>query len=210
MTDDDLRERLRRADPAASLPPLAPDRVSRLLGETMTSTTSPATGAGVAAFRGRRLVALAAAVLVMIVAGGGWLLTRPGEPSTPQAGGPAASTDAGAGPTTKLTLTAVRAKCAEPQAARLAEAADFAFAGTVTGIAGNVVRLHVTKIYKGAPAGQVEVAQAGGGSEQMLGSGKFETGKDYLVASAQGTVMICGFSGEADLPGLRDLYEKAF
>ncbi|WP_433380673.1 hypothetical protein ACQPZX_15735 [Actinoplanes sp. CA-142083] len=204
MTDDDLRARLRRADPAASLPALDPDRVSRLLGETMTSS------AGAARIQRWRLVAVAAAVVVVIAVGAGWLLTRPDDkPSTPQAGGPAASatTDAGV---TKLTLTAVRAKCREPEPDLLAQAADFAFAGTVTGIAGNDVLLKVTKVYKGVATGQVEVAQAGDSSEQMLGSGKFETGKDYLVASAQGVVMICGFSGEAGLPGLRDLYDKAF
>jgi hypothetical protein len=170
-------------------------------------------------------VAVAAAVAVVIAAGAGWMLARPDdERSTPRAGGPVASATggdapgvgrssdvtAGKGSVVGLTLAAVRAKCREPQAARLAETADFAFAGTVTGIAGNVVTLDVTKVYRGAAAGQARVEQAGDSSEQMLGSGKFETGKDYLVAAAQGSVMICGYSGEADLPGLRELFEKAF
>ena len=39
MNDDDLRARLRHADPAASLTPLAPDRASHLLEQTMSDTT---------------------------------------------------------------------------------------------------------------------------------------------------------------------------
>ena len=197
MTDDDLRARLRRADPAASLPPTAPDHVSRLLGETMTSATA------VAPPRNRRRFVLAAAALVLVVGvGGGWLLLRPdgSSPVTPALG-------------TIVQLKgapAVAAKCVEPQPAALASAADFAFAGTVTDIAENVVRLDVTRVYRGAAADEVQVAQAGGSSEQMLGSGRFEKGRKYLVASSGGSVLICGFSGEADIPGLQELYDQAF
>lgn len=44
----------------------------------------------------------------------------------------------------------------------------------------------------------------------MMGSGRFENGKKYLVASAGGNMLICGYSGEADAPGLQDLYDRAF
>ena len=82
MTDDDLRTRLRRTDPAASLAPLPPDRVSRLLEETMT--------AGVATLPARRrllLPVLAAAAAVLLLAGAGWLIFRPSDPvvTLPQA-----------------------------------------------------------------------------------------------------------------------------
>lgn len=44
MTDDDLRARLRDADPAARLAPLSPDRTARLLEETMsTEVATPPT-----------------------------------------------------------------------------------------------------------------------------------------------------------------------
>jgi len=204
MTDDDeLRTRLRQADPAASLPPIAPDRVSRLLEETMTATTSPAPLAA-----RWRLVTLAAALIVAIAAGAGWLLTRPEKPSTPVAVAPATSA---AGAVTDLTLAGAQAKCREPEPAVLAASADFAFAGTVTDISGNTVSLRVSKVYRGSPASRVRVAQTGDTSEELIGAnGKFETGKDYLVASSRGGVLICGYSGEADLPGLRELYDKAF
>ena len=44
----------------------------------------------------------------------------------------------------------------------------------------------------------------------MLGSGRFEPATDYLIAAREGSVLICGYSGEADAIGLRELYEEAF
>ena len=199
--DDDLRSRLRRADPAASLAPLAPDETSRLLEETMTTTIVPP---GATTGRGRRLAVLVAAALVLLAAaGGGWLLTR-STPPVIDAIKPAAvvvSLKAAAGPPRK---------CSAPAAETLATGTDFAFAGTVTGIAGDVVTLSVTHVYKGATADEVRVGQAPGRSEYLLGSGRFETGKKYLIASSEGGVLTCGYSGEADSLGLQDLYDKAF
>ncbi|MEV4351229.1 hypothetical protein AB0J83_42770 [Actinoplanes sp. NPDC049596] len=192
MTDDDLRARLRRADPAQELDPVAPSRVARLLEETMTTTTTTAV-------RPRRpLIALAAAALVLIAAGVGWLIFRPQTEETP----PMA--------TVQLTAPGIQAKCVEPTAATLAGRADFAFAGTVTAVTGGQVTLRVTHVYRGAAADQVQLAQAGDSSEQMMGSGKFEAGKNYLVASAEGSMLICGYSGEADAEGLQGLYDQAF
>ena len=37
MTDDELRDRLRAADPASSLPPADPERVARLLEDVMST-----------------------------------------------------------------------------------------------------------------------------------------------------------------------------
>ena len=174
----------------------------------MTSTTTDRPAPSRAA-PSRRVLLVAAVIAVVAAVSVGWALTRPERSNAPQATASASAT-AGTGQITMLTLTAVRAKCREPEPALLAQAADFAFAGTVTGISGNVVSLHVTRVYQGAAADSVEVAQTGDSSETMLGSGKFETGKAYLVAAAQGAVMICGYSGEADLPGLSELYAKAF
>jgi len=193
--DDDLRSRLRRADPAASLAPLAPDQTSRLLEETMTTTVSPRVSTG----RGRRFAVLVAAALVLLAGGGtSWLLTR-SEVGKPSAVVVSLSMADGA-----------PRKCVPPTVEVLAGGADFAFAGTVTGIAGDVVTLSVTHIYKGAEADEVRVAQTPGSSEQMLGSGRFETGQKYLIASSAGGVLTCGYSGEADSLGLQDLYENAF
>jgi hypothetical protein len=192
MTDDDLRARIREADPAASMAAASPDEVRLLLEKTMTTmpeTTTTTTAAG----GRRRNYALAAAALVLVVAGAGWALTRP-EESTVRLTGPAP----------------IAAKCVEPSAERLAASADLAFAGTVTALTATTVTMDVTHVYKGAGADRAEVTQTGETSEQLMGSGKFETGKDYLVASSAGAVMICGYSGEAATPGLREMYEQAF
>jgi hypothetical protein len=201
--DDDLRARLRGADPAASLPPLAPTTVERLLGETMTTTTTTATAAPA---RWRRVALATAAALVLIAGGASYLLTQPGDPTSHDAYAPERSI-----PTvTNLTVTGASAKCRAPEPAFLAASADFAFAGRVTGIAGSVVTLQVAHVYRGTATEEVRVAQQGEVSETLLGSGKFEVGKDYLVASTHGQLMICGYSGEADTPGLRELFDRAF
>ncbi|WP_045748001.1 hypothetical protein [Actinoplanes rectilineatus] len=195
MTDDDLRGRLRRTDPAASLPPIAPDRAARLLEEIMTTETPARPSAG--------RWGLAAAALVLIAGGGAtWALTRPEAPVT----APAIT----AVENLSLAGDGATSKCAEPTAEVLAAEADFVFAGTVTAVVDGQVTLGVDRIYHGKTVQEVRVAQAGDASEQMMGSGRFETGGRYLVAAAAGTVMICGYSGEASTPGLADLYEKAF
>ncbi|WP_250034852.1 hypothetical protein [Paractinoplanes maris] len=197
--DDDLRTRLHRADPAADVPPTAPDRVSRLLEKTMTTTT--AAPRRTTALRPTRLITLAAAAVVLIAALGTWFVLRPD--NTP--GAPVAA------PTvTEITAPGIAAKCAEPTADRLTEAADLAFAGTVTTIDGRIVTLEVTNVFRGAPTDVVRVAQTGDISETMMGSGKFEVGRDYLVASSEGSMLTCGYSGEASSPGLAGLYDTAF
>jgi hypothetical protein len=198
MTDDDLRETLRHADPAASLAPLPPDRVSRLLEETVT----------IAPPRRRALLpVLAAAAAVLLIAGAGWLILRPSPVET--VGTLAGSPETSVAPVHLTAPAAPAAKCRPPEENRLATFPDFAFAGTVISV-GDVVTLSVTKVYKGSPAVLVTVDQQPDSSETMMGSGKFETGRDYLIAASGGTVMICGYSGEADAPGLLGLYEGAF
>jgi 4-amino-4-deoxy-L-arabinose transferase-like glycosyltransferase len=201
--DDDLRARLRRADPAASLPPAAPGRVSRLMGETMTSAT-----AVVPRSAGRRWwFALAAGLVLIAAAGAGWLVSRPDPVQVDTMIGVVSSAPPAV---VSLKAAGVAAKCREPKAEDLASYADFAFAGTVVGVVDKVVTLQVTQVYRGGLADLVRVAQEGGSSEQMLGSGTFETGKKYLVASSEGGILVCGYSGEADAAGLQEMYDKAF
>jgi hypothetical protein len=196
--DDDLRSRLRLVDPAASLAPLTPDKTSRLLEETMNTATIPSR---VTIGRPRQLALLVAAALVLLAAAGtGWLLNGSSPPSI----------DARKPAIVNLTGTAVQQRCVAPTARVLANSADFAFAGTVTGIAGDVVTLSVTHVYKGMQATEVLVGQSPGSSEQMLGSGRFDIGKKYLVASAKGGVITCGYSGEANSLGLQEMYDEAF
>ncbi|BEL08534.1 hypothetical protein Q0Z83_067250 [Actinoplanes sichuanensis] len=195
--DDDLRARLRRADPAAALEPASPAQVAHLVEETMSRNT-------------RRWALPVAAALVLLVGGAAWAATRPSAPQPVAAPASSASAPAATAGSVVLFTTGMQAKCREPEATRLAESADFAFEGTVQKIENGRVTLAVARVFRGSTVGQVEVAQEGESSETMLGSGKFEMGRDYLVSAAEGSVLICGYSGEADSIGLRELYEAAF
>jgi hypothetical protein len=187
--DDELRARLRHADPAASLEPASPDQVAHLVEEAMSRKT-------------RTWALPVAAALVLIAGGTAWAVTRPDAPSPAIQPVPAT--------VVALTVTGVQAKCVEPKAAELAKSADFAFEGTVQKIENGRVTLTASRVFRGEPTTEVEVSQEDGSSEQMLGSGRFETGESYLVSAADGNVIICGYSGEADSPGLRELFEAAF
>lgn len=200
MTDDDLRATLRGADPAVSLPPLPPARLEHLLEQTMaTPFASPETDTPAPSRWRRPALLAAAAAVVLIGAGFGWLALRPSDPA------PLAV------PTiTRLTGNPIAAKCVEPTAPVLASRADLAFAATVQGIAGETVTLKVTKVYKGSAVDLIEVPQAPGASEGLMGSGSFEAGKKYLVAASQGQIITCGYSGEADAPGLQAMFDAAF
>ncbi|KUL35239.1 hypothetical protein [Actinoplanes awajinensis] len=212
MTDDDLRAHLRRADPGASLPQLPPDRIAPLLEHTMAvpfaeATVTPITTSA----RRRRVAMLAAAAVVLFGVAAGWALLRPSPGPESTAGVPVVPLPAiSSASVTRLTATGMVAKCMEPTAELLRSRTDFAFAGTVQEIDGGVVTLAVTHVYLGTPVDLVQVAQEGGASETMLGSGKFEQGGKYLVAASEGAIRICGYSGEADAPGLQALYDAAF
>jgi hypothetical protein len=198
--DDDLRARLRRADPAASLEPASPAQVAHLVEEAMSSST-------------KRWALPVAAALVLIAGGTAWAVTRPAPPEVVPLAVPTVATSASsaaAANVVRLTDSGAQAKCAAPEPQRLAEGADLAVEGTVTRIEKGQVTLTVTKVFRGVPATAVEVAQTDGATEQLLGAQRFENGGTYLIASAGGRVMICGYTGEAGTPGLRDLYEAAF
>lgn len=183
--DDDLRERLRRADPAATLASAAPDQVRQLTEETMSRTVT------------RRWALPVAAALVLLAGGAAWAMTR----QEPIEVSPAV------GRTVALTSNDVAAKCVAPTATRLSEISDFAVEGTVSTVAGDIVTLNVTRVFRGEPATSVEVQQSADHSEA---NDKFETGKSYLIAASDGEVLICGYTGSADRLGLRGLYEEAF
>jgi len=221
VTDDDLRARLRNADPAAGLAPLPPERVTRLLEDSMTNDLdpSPAVTADPAApvssreaERGpvprrragtARRLAFAAAGLVVGVAA--------------VAVGAALRSPDDSGPDVRpaiLTVTRIvvagggAAKCVQPSAATLA-AAPLAFAGTVDEVAGGTAVLTVTHLYAGTRTDVVEVAQSDGNSEALIGATAFEPGRAYLVAATDGRAMVCGYSGLAT-PELQALYDAAF
>jgi len=193
MNDSELRQQLRAADPAASLPPLAPEQLTRLMEDTMAQHPTPS--------RTPHWRILAAAAAVVAVAGGGWLVGSQQHPQQQAPATPAAAL--------RLTAGAQLAKCRPPEASILAESADFAFAGTVTAVADGVVTFQVSKTYRGAPAERVEIAVADH-SESLMGGATATVGGQYLIAAANGAALGCGYSGTADTPGLADLFAQAF
>jgi hypothetical protein len=206
--DPVLFARLRDADPSAHLPPAGPDRVARLLEDTMsndTMTESRETGT-----RNRSpltwLVAAAAVALIAAAAAFAFL-PRGSDPATPTAG----SDPTTAAPTvTELTMpVAAAGRCMVPNA-RMLQSAAHAFDGTVTGIDQGVVTLQVDQWYAGGESDLVEVDQGSADMAALVLAPRFEVGDRFLVAGSQdGSVMVCGFSGRYT-PELADLYAQAF
>jgi hypothetical protein len=208
VTDDDLDVLLRRADPAAGLAALAPDRVTHLLEGTMsvdTETTSE-THAPISVRRGPHRWLLAAAAAAVALAGAG--IFAFGGDSGPGSGPADSGRSAAIRTVTRLTASGVARKCPAPTAERLAEA-QVAFEGTVRSIAGGVVTFAPTRFDAGPKTDTVEVRQLDGASERLLGGSTFEVGQTYLVAGADGEVFGCGYSGIAT-PQLQALYAEAF
>ena len=120
---DELRARLRAADPASSLPRPDPDRVARLLEDTMSHPETPESGADGTRQRSP-LTWLAAAAAVVIIAGVGVfaVMNLTQDSGTPAAGPePTASTSAAS--TTELRAPgagATSGRCLPPSAEVLA------------------------------------------------------------------------------------------
>ena len=207
MTDDDLRAQLRRADPAASLTPITPDRVPRLLEDAMSSTVIEKKKPAAPMWLAAAAVALVA-VGGATVAIGGW----PGGSGTPpgQVAAPPAKQDPQQQPVVARINagSGAQAKCIPPSPEFL-RPVDLAFEGTVTGIVNGLVTLDVVKVWSGERADVVEIAQTDGATEALLAGTHFEVGETYLVAAEDGQAKICGYSGVAS-PELRALYDAAF
>ena len=95
MTDDELRDRLRAADPAASLPPADPERVARLLEDVMSTELTTENRETGTRDRGP-LTWLVAAAAVVVIAGIGLFafLAHDDEPAPPTAAGGQTVTEA--------------------------------------------------------------------------------------------------------------------
>ena len=202
---DELRARLRAADPASSLPRSDPDRVARLLEDTMsdTQTAEPRT----AGTRKRSpLIWLAAAAVVVILAGAGAfaVMNRGQDSGTPTAS-PQDSTTELRAPGTGATT----GRCLPPSAEALA-GAKVAFDGTVQKIDDDLVTLRATHWYAGSPTDLVTVKGPSQELQQLLVAVDFQDGGRYLVAASNGgRVMVCGFSDEFS-PRLEQMYAQAF
>ena len=185
MNSDDLERTLRRADPAASLPPLGPERFDRLMKDTtMTETVRrPAT---------RTRTRIAVAVIGGLAAAGVAAV---------------AFSSLNSAPTVLDASVPVAAKCAAPVVEYYADV-DLAFAATVTSIEGDSVTLHVTDRFTGDVNDTVVTTQ-GDGAISDGGPLVYENGGDYLIASQDGTVLSCGLSGVAS-DELASIYAAAF
>ncbi|MFC4787106.1 hypothetical protein ACT8ZV_21700 [Nocardioides sp. MAHUQ-72] len=204
---DRLRDRLRAADPASSLPPADPAWVARLLEDTMSNPTDTevATESRATGTRGRGpLTWLVAAAAVLLIAGVGFFgLVNRGADEVPTAGDSPTVTELQA-----PTEAAYLARCPVPTAALLSRQ-TFAFDGTVRSIADGVVTLVPRHFYAGDPTDLVTVTAPQSRLQALVEAVQFEDGGRYLVSAADGRVTVCGFSAEYS-PRLAGVYAQAF
>ena len=220
MTDDELQQRLRAQDPAASLPPADPSRVARLLEDIMGAdlTTQPA-GApqdhethesretGTRDRSPLTWLVAAAAVLIAGIGVFGLLSNDPESAQVPQAG-PSAGASAEPSVTLLAAPAATSAKCMVPNVALLAQA-EVAFSGTVEDVSGDVVAITPDRFYAGPATDLVEVRSPEAMLRALVGAVDFRQGQRYLVSASGGEVRVCGLSGPFS-PDLEALYAAAF
>jgi len=208
MTDephDRLHDRLRAADPAASLSPADPERVARLLEDVMSTELTTENRATGTRDRGP-LTWLVAAAAVLIIAGVGLfgVLNHGDDPTAP----PTAADDKTVTELTAPSAAAYAAKCMVPNAGTLAQQ-TVAFEGTATAIADDMVTLTVDHWYAGDPTDLVRVQAPPADLAELIGAVDFERGGRYLVSATDGRITVCGMSApwSADLAAL---YDQAF
>ena len=205
---DELRARLRAADPASSLARSDPDRVARLLEDTM-SQTQTVESRTESTRRRAPLTWLAAAAAVVVIAGlGAFTVMNSGQDSDT----PGAAPSTNAATTTELFAPgagATAGRCLPPSADVLS-GADVAFDGTVEKIEGDLVTLRTTQWYAGEPTDLVTVKGPSEDLQALLAAVDFQDGGRYLVAASNGgRVMVCGFSAPYT-QRLAALYGRAF
>ena len=209
---DELLARLRAADPASSLPRSDPDRVARLLEDTMSHPETPEARSDGTRHRGPLTWLVAAAAVVIIAGVGAFAFMNGDQDSGTPAAGPEPSASTGADDVTELRAPgagATTGRCLPPSADVLS-GAEVAFDGTVEGIEGDRVTLRATHWYAGSPTDLVTVKGPSEELQQLLVAVDFQDGGRYLVAASNGgRVMVCGFSDEFS-PQLEQLYGKAF
>ncbi len=206
MNEDELRERLRRIDPAPADLPMEPatSASSRArLEHIMTTSTTDRSIVPLGPPRRPRGRWLLAGVAAAALAAGALVVGFAGD------GGEGAQHDVAAGPPLELSLGAadVMASCLPVEAEHLA-AMPTAFAGTATAVADGEVALEVDQWYQGGDAEIVEL-HAAPGQAALIAGFDFEVGEAYLISASEGTVSFCGFSGPASAE-LRALFDEAF
>jgi hypothetical protein len=204
VNDDELSERLRRADPAGdvSVDPVDGPRAARLMEKIM-QTVPPqgpeAPDVPVAAApppRRHRWAAFVAGgvAAVAIAAGAVAVLGRDSSPATS-----VGYTLPGAGPAMGMCINLAEYVPSPTMAG---------FRGTVAEVGDGTVTLDVTHWYGGGDADRVVLSTADNPIVELDGV-EFVKGGDYLVGVQDGNVLICGISGPYS-PELAALYDKWF
>jgi hypothetical protein len=220
MTDDPLRERIARTDPAAdhATEPITGASARALLEDIMNTplldsepTQQNAPPHKRKAWAWPTLVAAAAVValgLGAIAASGAF----GDDTDTDDIAGAPATTDAP--PTGKLKVLElsagtddVMAMCMQISPELIADT-QVAFKGTVQTSENGIVTLTIDQPYKGTDA-QMATLVAPEGTEALIGGVSFEPGQQYLITATDGVVNYCGFSGPAT-PELQALFDQAF
>lgn len=204
MTDE-LRDRLRAADPATSLPPADPTRVSRLLEDVM-STELTTENRETGTHDRSPLTWLVAAAAVLIIAGVGLfaVLNHDEDPPAP----PTAADDKTVTELIAPSAEAYAARCMVPNAEVLAQQ-QVAVDGTVTSMADGIVTLAVDEWYAGEATDLVRVQAPEPEMQQLVGAVDLQEGGRYLVSATDGRVTVCGFSAPWS-EDLAALYDQAF
>jgi hypothetical protein len=205
-SDDELRELLHAADPAADLPAAEPGHLAQLLEDIMSNDVDTPTP--IESRRRSPLTWLVAAAAVLVIAGVGafTVLNRDGSHQVPGASAP---------PVAK-TVFKLQAKPPGAAAMCMRVAPDtlanmqVAFDGTVTSISDSTVTLDVSHWYRGGDgADQVTVTAPPSDLHILLGAVSFETGQRYLVTAYGGNVTVCGFTAPYS-DQLAAMYQQAF
>lgn len=207
ISDDDLRARLSRIDPAPAGTPVDPvtsPRARELVERIMqTLDTDNVPSDDLAARRRRRPLLLAAAGGVAALVGGALVLGGQfgGQQSLPIA----------EDPTTTLALEApgdtLSASCMIFSVDVLREM-PVALGGTVTTVEPGSVTLDVDRWYRGGDADLVTISVPENNSAALDGV-DFRSGDRYLITATDGTVNGCGYSGPAE-PQLEGAFADAF
>jgi len=197
--DLELLTRLHAADPASSLPPADPERVTRLLEEVMSDTSTGVHESRETGTHGRSpLTWLVAAAAVVLIAGGIFGLAARDHGSTPAAG-PSV---------TELHSTSIRGLCVRPNA-QVLRLQSIAFRGTLVSLTERTATFAASHWYAGGPTDLVKVKLMPRGIAETVQAADLTVGHDYLVAASDGNVTGCGFTGQATR-SLQRLYDRAF
>ncbi len=206
--DDELRELLRRADPAPSGtgPAVDPASLEAVMSEIRTEVPPEARRRPSWVF-GPAVATAAAAVLAVLVLGGVWWSGRTPTP------GPAPAPAAAAAPAT-LTLVDttqdLTASCMRPEPAMLRQGVDLAFAGTVRETSATAATVAVERWYRGGNGPTlVTVSRPPDEAPGILYSPELAPGQRVLLVAADGALHVCDPSGPWSADG-EALYTAAF